>query len=347
MDVTLSRQHNIKYLEYVSGLKRSAIKYIVHGLKEKGYITIFSKKGHGNIYTICQKIFDDYVNIGQSRDDLPVENDDEDLMGWSRRDHLDGHDVTIPQSRRDPLIETKEIETKEIENYSLSPVATPPVDKSDLCHFDVIESVTAPLEESMSNSDPDPFTAFDSVVDLDQSHDVSLTASKSGLESIETPDLTLDCRPEPKAAKKRLKRDQTASKKHTPSEGSQFFDEFNVLRKKRYFVDIARSPKNSTLCKQIVGKIPSVMERHVMMLWFFERTPDKFILSNAHSLEVFSMKLDLIRAGAYQHLHGRFRKDDFEIAHFYEHGKIIEADGNYKIEYQEPITLTQHDQRAY
>ena len=50
------------------------------------------------------------------------------------------------------------------------------------------------------------------------------------------------------------------------------------------------------------------------------------------------MKLNLIRAGAYQHLHGRFGKDDAEIAHFYAHGKIVEVDGDYKIEYQELIT---------
>ena len=210
------------------------------------------------------------------------------------------------------------------------------MDKSDLCQFDTIELPTAPLEESMSNSDHDPFKDFDSVVDLAPIAAAPLTTSKDGLESIETPELILDPSPEPKTAKNRFKRAPKVSKKHTPSDGSQFFEEFNVLRKKRYFVDIARSPKNSMLCKQIVGKIPSVAERHVMMLWFFERTPDKFILSNAHSLEVFSMKLDLIRAGAYQHLHGRFRKDDSEIAHFYAHGKIIEMDGDYQVEYQDP-----------
>jgi hypothetical protein len=274
-----------------------------------------------------------------------VDSDDEELLGRSCGDP--GRSCGDPgRSCGDPLIETKEIENYKIENYSLSPVATPPVDKSDLCHFDVIESVTAPLEESMSNSDPDPFKAFDSVSDLDQSCEISTTTTKDGLESIEAPELVLGSSPEPKTAKKRLKRDQTVSKKTDKSkqtEGSLFLDIFDTLRynyeNRLYGTHLPRNDGGiNSMCARIVRIIKSPVERYVMMLWYFTpREKDIFVQEECtHSLNIFLKQIYIIRDKAKVDFKRKSRISNDEADYQYANANFIETATGYRIEFAPP-----------
>ncbi len=319
MDMTLFRQHNIKYLEYVSGLKRTAIKTTAHGLRDKGYITIQSTKGHGNIYSICQKLFDDYVNLRRSANDLLVDSDDdEELLSRSANDQ--GRSANDQgRSANDPLIENYKIENYKIENYTSPLAAGAFVDKSDLCQFD----------------EPDPFKAFESIADLDQGHEVSLTASKDGLKSISEPELVLDASPEPKAAKKRLKRDlnvskQTDKSKQTESTpGSLFFDHFNFFNKKYFLVEISKGPTNYSICKNIVAKIPNRIEQHIMLVTFFRDLKNDFITKETLcDLGIFLHKIDYIRKAAARNL----MSNGIDVNHYYANAKLSDKDGCYIVD---------------